>query len=190
MIKIKGVKMAKRVTTPIRLTNENNGYKEPKKSKAGLVLIVALLVMVVFMIIMMLVGRAMQEQANTARKYEEQSQQNIQPQQPEEPVEPVNIQLSGTGQSSTEQFELPSGSYLVSYSFSNNLNHYGSFSDGTNFISKIICSDSYYSKSISNTIAGSGSGSEYMNVGAGTKCFYQVESASSSANWSITINNS
>lgn len=177
-------KMAKRVSTPVGLANLSNNEKTPKKSDVGFVLLIALL-LVVLVVSIVLINNALEEQEGARQQAE--SSQTVQPVQ--KPAEPVNIKLSGSGQSSTEQFELASGKYLVGYSFSNNLNYYGSFSDGANFISGVKCSDGF-SLSISNDISSEGSGSEYLTIDTAKKCFYRVEKASSNASWSISISNS
>lgn len=178
--------MAKRVTTPLGVVSKNG---PAHKSNIGLVIALTLLIVVLLLFVSMMLYDSIRNQAKTSPEQEAVNTTTPVPSVSEEGPKPVNLDLSGKGQSSSDQFELLAGGYLIKYNFKNNLENYGSFSDGTNFISKIKCDDGY-TLHVSNAMAGEGAGSEYLKIGTKAKCFYLVESAAPSATWSVSINNS
>lgn len=183
--------MAKKVTTSIRDENDfwaDEDFVSSKRSpegqkklgNTGLVILATVAVCVILVVIVVVAYNNIKYRAQNTQYQYEQSTGNSQD-TPAVTSEPVDISLSGTGLSSTDQFELPTGDYLVSYNYSNNLGTYGP----TNFISHIKCAGSvnYY---IENNITASGSGSEYISVVKPTKCVYGVDAAPQ-AQWSVSI---
>lgn len=178
--------MAKKVTT---FGSANKSYRDHKRNTIPAV-IITLLVIILVVVLSAVSYNSIKERAKTEQVYEQtKNEDDSLTTKSVEQAKPSNIQLSGAGQSSSEQFELPAGNYLVKYSFNKNLSYYGSFSEGTNFISEIKCSDGF-SLGISNAISGEGTGSEYLTIDMTKKCFYQVEKASPSSSWSISISSS
>lgn len=186
--------MAKRVTNPIK-SNElwdddeiTTLAQSPKgqPNNGALVVVLSVIIVLLLAFASIFAYHSIQERANTTQQqYDTQIQSSPAEEPIEEKREPVNISLSGSGASSTQQFELASGTYLVSFTFSNNASTYGA----TNFISKIKCADSSITH-IANDIAASGSGSEYLSLYGNTKCTYNAESASPQAQWTATITDS
>lgn len=177
--------MAKKVTVPLGATSKKG---PTHKSNIGLVIALTLLVVFLLLFVSMMVYDSVRNQAKVSLGQEAANTGTPESTIPTERPKPVSLELSGKGQSSSDQFELLAGSYLVKYSFKNNLNYYGSFSDGTNFISEIKCNDGS-SLPVSNAMAGEGAGSEYLRIGTKVKCFYLVEKAASSSSWTVSINN-
>lgn len=177
--------MAKKVTVPLGATSKKG---PTHKSNIGLVIALTLLVVFLLLFVSMMIYDSVRNQAKVSLGQEAANTGTPESTIPAERPKPVSLELSGKGQSSSDQFELSAGSYLVKYSFKNNLNYYGSFSDGTNFISKIKC-DNGHVLHVSNTIAGEGSGSEYLKVNTTAKCFYLIEEAASGSSWTVSINN-
>lgn len=186
--------MAKRVTTSIKYNGDDfwddetgkvrNVRARKSKSNVVSVVILTLLVCVLLAIISIAAYNSIKNQARTQQQYgEEQNDNHV-----VEQSKPINISQSGKGMSSTEQFEMPTGNYLISYSYANNAVYYGEHigNEGTNFISEIKCA-SGMSYPITNDISIDGKGSEYVAISEVTKCFYQVEKADSKAEWSIKI---
>lgn len=102
---------------------------------------------------------------------------------------PINLEFSGQGQSSTEQFDLRGGNYLINYTFINNTDSYSSYGAtyGTNFRSTIKCDDGF-ERGISNRVSLAGEGSEYIRPRSNfNKCVYEVSSAATSAQWRVEI---
>jgi hypothetical protein len=191
--------MAKKVTTPIKRNNPDDFWGEDltqdnySHKKKSTVKITAIVVGVLALLIIAPVAWAyfswQNGQKDTSGNDNSPSQQ-YQPSSPEPEIvrEPISLTFSGVGMSSTEQFELWGGNYLLTYDYSNNAVHYEYMGDaGNNFISKLKCSDTVSSKAIVNDISISGSGSEYVGIRIDTKCFYQVKTSTDDAKWSITI---
>lgn len=179
--------MAKRVKTPILDSNYPESTPRAKPDHPFVVFVFAVAAIGVVVGLTLLIVNVIIPQRQTGT--ESMSRPTNQPIEQAPPktttvVDPINISFSGYGQSSTEQFELPRGSYLVKYEFSNNA---GTYVDNGHFGSQIECAKKILPFSIANHLSSSGSGSKYIDIEERSKCFYVVHNSESNAKWSVNI---
>jgi hypothetical protein len=107
----------------------------------------------------------------------------------EEQVSFESLTISGTGQYSPEQFNLPIGSYRIEWSFSDNTTKESYGTAENHFSASIDCEDMFVTKLIVNDVAASGSGSTLLyNSSSSTKCFLDISSSvSARSNWEFRI---
>lgn len=206
--------MAKRVGTPLinndLRKDQSLVTEQPKKqvSRIVIIMLIILAVVVVSFIIITATSSVANEQRETTEHTKLNSENEEKLGQEDylspsldqaEPVtepEPVGISFSGAGMSATDEFELPGGIFLINYEYSNNVTQmsYGPLKE--NYVAKVMCANtnndnislSVYGKTIVNDFMNSsGNGKKYLDLRSADRCYYQVESASANAKWSIQI---
>lgn len=177
--------MAKRVTTTIGqsdfwdkddLVTLNQKRKKHTGRNIGIIVFIVVLLLVGLITMMMISYTGIQRTAQQQMKIVDNSNTQTTPAvtQP-----PIDLSFSGSGTSSTNEFALPEGNYLVSYSFSTTDPNSISSSD-------ITCVNYLDTQEIPNVITGSGSGSDFRSINPSTKCTYDV-TASSGVQWTVKI---
>jgi hypothetical protein len=141
----------------------------------------------VIIAVLAIIGSTSNKDSNNTAQTDNNDTTNQPPKviEPEPEFEP--LMLSGTGINVTKSFEIYKGKYNVKYEFSNNMSSFGTNS-GTNFISDIKCDNSSIGIfSLTNLIDKTGSGTKVLDVSSKDTCYFEVETASSKANWTFTI---
>jgi hypothetical protein len=179
--------MAKRVTTTIRQDDfwDNDDlvtHKQKRKKHTGrnfgIIIIIVLLLLTGLIYMKNYKYTGVQQRAQQQIKSAENNKAQTTPavKQP-----PVDLSFSGIGKSSTNEFALPAGNYLVSYSFSN-------AGPNTSSVPEITCANTSVWHVFSG-MTGSGSKSTFVSISPSTKCIYN-SGTSSGVQWTVKIVNS
>ena len=172
--------MAKRVTTTIRQSDfwDNDDLvtlRQKRKKHTGrnigiivLLLIAGLLIFTVIAINQLKKSAVENSNAQTTTAVKQS---------------PIDLSFSGSGTSPTNEFALPEGNYLVSFSFSTSSSYNISSSE-------ITCVNPFDDQTLPDSvITGSGSASDFISISPSTNCTYDV-TTSSGVQWTAKIVNS